>query len=147
MKTNMNRRIFLSGFGQLFVAAHFAPRMFAADDIPKNNQRRSLSFSNDWIESLLVTAVREMPVEESILVNLSNTDLRYRVGADHGMILPWKSAMLRQCTVESAIRSFLAARRFISQLRMRLEMYSSIPSLPSLMRLAFHLRRDATGSS
>jgi len=98
----MNRRIFLSGFGQLFVVAHFAPRMFAADDMPKNNQRRSLSFSNDWIESLLVTAVREMPVEESIVVNLSNTGLRYRVGADHGTILPWKSSMLRQCTLESA---------------------------------------------
>jgi len=76
--------------------------MFAADNMPQYNQRRSLSFSNNWIESFLVSAVREMPVEEGIVVNLSPTDLRYRVGADHGTILPWKSAMLRQCTVESA---------------------------------------------
>ena len=70
--------------------------------MPEYNQRRSLSFSNDWIESVLVSAVHEMPVEDAIVVNLSTTALHYRAGADHGAILPWKSAMLRHCTIESA---------------------------------------------
>ena len=87
---------------QLFAVAGFAPSMFGENPMPEYNQRRSLSFSNDWIESLLVNAVREMPVEDAIVVNLSTTDLRYRVGADHGTILPWKSSMLRHCTIESA---------------------------------------------
>jgi hypothetical protein len=93
--------MFLSHFGQLFVMARFAPRMFAADNMPQYNQRHSLSFSNDWIESFLVSAVRQMPVEEAIVVNLSTTDLHYSGGGHHGTILPWKSAMLRHCTVES----------------------------------------------
>src|SRR5437016_2099524 len=57
----------------------------------ESNQRRPLSFSNDWIESVLVTAVREMPVEDAIVVNLSSTAVHYRVGGDRGTILPWKS--------------------------------------------------------
>ena len=97
----MNRRVFLSRFGQLLAIAHFAPKMLAGDTMPQPNQRRPLSFSNDWVESVLVSSAREMPVEDAIVVNLSTTDLRYRVGADHGTIPPWKSAMLRQCTVES----------------------------------------------
>ena len=66
----------------------------------ENNQRRSLSFSNDWIESVVVNAVREMPVEEAIVVNLSTTALPYRAGGDHGTIPPWKSTVLRRCTLE-----------------------------------------------
>ncbi len=68
------------------------------------NQRRPLSFSNDWIESALVSAMREMPVENATIVNLSPTVLRYRAAGNagvQGVILPWKSAMLRQCTIES----------------------------------------------
>src|SRR5207245_8321387 len=65
-----------------------------------SNQRRPLSFSNDWIESVLVRAVREMPVEYAIVVNLSSTAMHYRVGRDHGAILPWKSTILRHCTIE-----------------------------------------------
>jgi len=68
----------------------------------ESNQRRSLSFSNDWIESVLVSAVREMPVEDAIVVNLSTTALRYRAGGNQGTVLPWKSTMLRHCTIESA---------------------------------------------
>lgn len=96
----MNRRIFLSRSGQLFVAGRFAPRMFADNRMPEYNQRRSLSFSNDWMESTLVTAVREMPVEDAIVVNLSTTALHYGAGGDHGTILPWKSTLLRHCTLE-----------------------------------------------
>jgi len=70
--------------------------------MPESNQRRSLSFSNDWIESVLVSAVREMPVEDAIIVNLSTTALRYRAGGNQGTVLPWKSTMLRHCTIESA---------------------------------------------
>ena len=98
----MDRRTFLSQSGQLVVAAGLAPSMFAENRMPESNQRRSLSFSNDWIESALVTAAHEMPVEDAIVVNLSTRALRYRAGGDHGTILPWKSAMLRQCTIESA---------------------------------------------
>ena len=97
----MDRRRFLSHFGQLFVAAKLAPSMFAENRMPENNQRRSLSFSNDWIESVLVGTVHDMPVEDAIVVNLSTTDLQYRAGGDRGTILPWKSAMLRHCTLES----------------------------------------------
>jgi len=97
----MDRRTFLSHSGRLLVAAGLAPRMFAENRMPESNQRRSLSFSNDWIESVLVSAVRNMPVEDAIVVNLSTTALHYRVGGDHGTVLPWKSAMLRHCTLES----------------------------------------------
>ena len=66
----------------------------------ENNQRRSLSFSNDWIESVIVSAVDELPVEDAIVVNLSTTALLYRAGGDHGSISPWKSTVLRHCTLE-----------------------------------------------
>jgi hypothetical protein len=73
--------------------------------VPEHNHRRPLSFSNDWIESVLVSAMREMPVEDAIVVNLSPTVLRYRAAGEppgvHALIPPWKSAMLRQCTIES----------------------------------------------
>ena len=98
----MDRRTFLSHSGQLLVAARLAPSMFAENRMPETNQRRSLSFSNDWIESVLVGTVRDMPVEDAIVVNLSTTPLRYRAGGDRGTILPWKSAILRHCTVESS---------------------------------------------
>jgi hypothetical protein len=98
----MNRRTFLSQSGQLLAVAGLAPRMFGENSMPENNQRRSLSFSNEWIESVLVSAVREMPLEDAIVVNLSTTALRYRAGGDRGIILPWKSTTLRNCTIESA---------------------------------------------
>jgi len=96
----MDRRRFLSHSGWLFVAADLTPRIFAEDRMLENNQRRSLSFSNDWIESVVVSAVHEMPVEDAIVVNLSTTALHYRAGGDHGTIPPWKSTVLRHCTLE-----------------------------------------------
>src|SRR5438105_2960446 len=79
--------------------------MIVDNRMPEYNHYRFLSFSNDWIESVLVSAVREMPVEDAMVVNLSPTALRYSVGRDHagdqGTILPWKSATLRHCTIES----------------------------------------------
>jgi hypothetical protein len=74
--------------------------MFAESPMPEPNQPRPLSFSNDWIESVLLKAVREVQVEDAIVVNLSSVPLRYRAGGDHGAILPWKSSMLRHCTLE-----------------------------------------------
>lgn len=70
--------------------------------VREHNQRRSLSFSNDWIESIVVSAAHDLPVEDAIVVNLSPIVLRYSVAKDRGRIPPWKSAMLRQCTIESA---------------------------------------------
>src|SRR6202035_1037151 len=98
----VDRRRFLSQSSQLLVAAGLAPRLFGENLMPENNQRRSLSFSNDWIESVLVSAVRNVEVEDAIVVNLSTTALHYRAGANQGTILPWRSAMLRNCTIESA---------------------------------------------
>jgi hypothetical protein len=63
---------------------------------------RSLSFANDWIDSLLVTGVHNLPVQDAIVVNLSTTTLRYTAGEDRGVILPWKSSILRNCTLEEA---------------------------------------------
>jgi len=98
----MNRRTFLSQSCQWFAVAGLAPSMFGENPMPELNQRRSLSFSNDWIESVLVSAVREMPLKDAIVVNLSTTALHYRAGTDQGTVLPWKSATLRDCTIESA---------------------------------------------
>ena len=103
----MNRRKFLSYSGRMLVVAGLAPRMFAENHMAENNHRRALSFSNDWIESTLVTAVREMPVEDAIVVNLSTTALNYRVGADRGALAPWKSSTLRRCTIEKGERAAL----------------------------------------
>ena len=99
----MDRRTFLSHSGRMLLAAGLAPWMFAENRMSESNQRRPLSFSNDWIESVLVTAVREMPVEDAIVVNLSSTAMHYRVGGDDGTILPWKSTILRHCTIESGV--------------------------------------------
>ncbi len=98
----MDRRTFLSQSSQWLVAAGLAPRLFGENLMPENNQRRSLSFSNDWIESVLMSTVRNVEVEDAIVVNVSTTALRYRAGEDHATILPWKSTMLRNCTIESA---------------------------------------------
>src|SRR5262249_3050510 len=68
----------------------------------ESNQRRSLSFSNDWIECALVRWAQELPVEDAIVVNLSPHALTYRAGADRWTIAPWKSALLRQSTLEHA---------------------------------------------
>ena len=98
----MNRRTFLSHSSRLCVAAGLAPRMFTGSAMAENNQRRALSFSNEWIEGVLATAVREMPFEDAIVVNLSTTPLRYTVGSNQGIIPPWKSTVLRHCTLNSA---------------------------------------------
>lgn len=95
----MDRRAFVSRSYQLLLLAQLASRMFAENPMPANNQRRNLSFSNDWIDSVLVTTAAEMPVEEAIVVNLSSTPLQYSVGQSHGTILPWKSTMLRNCVL------------------------------------------------
>jgi len=107
----MDRRSFLSHSGQLLVAAGVARKMFRENGMPEDNQSRSLSFSNDWIESLLVTGAREMPVDDSIVVNLSTTALHYSAGVDHGTILPWKSAVLRHCTVSGKTLALLRVRQ------------------------------------
>src|SRR5947209_17968479 len=96
----MDRRTFLSHSGRMLLGAGLAPVMVAENCMSEFNQPRPLSFSNDWIESVLVRAVREMPVEDAIVVNLSSTAMHYRVGRDHGAILPWKSTILRHCTIE-----------------------------------------------
>lgn len=98
----MNRRSFLSQSCRLFMVAGLAPSMFAENPMPAYKQSRSLSFSNDWIESLLVSAVREMPVDDAIIVNLSTAPVHYRAGTERGTILPWKSTLLRRCVIESA---------------------------------------------
>jgi hypothetical protein len=96
----MNRRTFLSGSAQLLAVAQVAARMFAADLMPENNQHRPLSFSNDWIDATLVTYIHELPIPEAIVVNLSTKALYYRAAEDRGKIAPWKSAILRDCTLE-----------------------------------------------
>ena len=68
----------------------------------ESNQRRSLSFSNDWIESALVRSARELQVEDAIVVNLSTQPLTYQSGGDRWTIAPWKSTLLRQSTLEHA---------------------------------------------
>lgn len=69
-------------------------------NMPETNQRRNLSFSNEWIESVLVTGVRGLAVEDGIVVNLSTTPIEFSAGQNHGTIPPWKSTVLRNCTVE-----------------------------------------------
>lgn len=103
----MNRRMFLSHSSRLCLAAGLAPRMFTGSIMARSTERRSLSFSNDWIEAVLVTAVREMPLENSIVVNLSTTPLRYTVGSNKGIIAPWRSTVLRDCTLNTAERAAL----------------------------------------
>jgi hypothetical protein len=100
----VNRRTFLSRSCRLLVAAGLAPTMLAENHMAESDQRRPLAFSNDWIESVLASTAHEMPVENAIVVNLSATALRYRVGEEHGTILPWKSTILRHSTIEDAQR-------------------------------------------
>jgi hypothetical protein len=108
----MNRRKFLSHSGRLLAVAGLAPEVFSETRMPEYNLRRSLSFSNDWIESVLVSSVREMPIEDAIVVNLSATALHYSGGADHGAIPPWKSTVLRHCTLgEGAMAALLHVRK------------------------------------
>ncbi len=98
----MDRRTFLSHSGQLLVLGQFAPKILLENSMPENQQRRNLSFSNDWIEAVLVSSVRELPIDDAIVVNLSTTPLQYSAGKNQGTILPWKSTMLRHCTLERA---------------------------------------------
>lgn len=98
---NMDRRSFLAKSGQLLVATGLAPKKFSGYPMPENNHTRPLSFSNEWIESLLVTGARDLPVDDAIVVNLSAAPLLYSAGQEQGMILPWKSTVLRHCTVMS----------------------------------------------
>lgn len=108
----MDRRTFLSHSGQMLLVAGLAPaqnkkRLFAENPMPATNQRRFLSFSNDWIESSLVTSVHDLPVDDAIVVNLSSAPLYYTVTADHGVIPPWKSSILRHCTLDKIERAAL----------------------------------------
>lgn len=100
----MNRRTFLSHSGQLCVAARLAPTLFNGIAMAENNRSRPLSFSNDWIESVLITAVRELPVEDAIVVNLSTEPLRFTAGGNQGIVAPWKSTALRHCVLSSCDR-------------------------------------------
>jgi hypothetical protein len=98
----MNRRTFLSRSTKLLLSAGLSQPILSENLMPESNQRRSLSFSNDWIESALVTAAQDLPVEDAIVVNLSPRALVYRAGADRWTIAPWKSGLLRQSTLEHA---------------------------------------------
>jgi hypothetical protein len=98
---DIDRRTFLSHAARLLMAAGLAPRMLSENRMPESNQRRSLSFSNDWIESVLVSAVHDLPVEDAIVVNLSTTPLHYSAGGNRGSLPPWKSTILRKCTLEN----------------------------------------------
>ena len=97
----MNRRSFLSQMSQLCVTAQFAPGFLTGNAMAENNQRRTLSFSNEWIESTVVKAVHDLPIEDAIVVNLANSPLHYTAGANQGIIAPWKSTVLRQCTLNT----------------------------------------------
>ena len=97
----MNRRMFLSDSARSLTMLGLAPRMLAENEMAEHNQHRRLSFSNDWIESTLVTEIREIPVADAIVVNLSPAALNYRVGEDHWTISPWKSSTLRNCVIEN----------------------------------------------
>jgi hypothetical protein len=101
---NIDRRRFLSHSGRLLVVAGLAPSMFSENPMPEYNQRRSLAFSNDWIESVLVSTVHELPVEDALVVNLATTALVYSAGGNHGTLPPWKSTILRHCTLEKGER-------------------------------------------
>lgn len=108
----MNRRTFLSHSSRLLLAAGITAKIARANLPPQTNQQRALSFSNEWIESRLVSGIHEMPVEDAIVVNLSPTVLRYIGGENQGTIAPWKSTMLRRCTlVEGTMAALLHVRK------------------------------------
>ena len=68
----MNRRMFLLQSRPVARGRALSlPGCSRDNPMPEFNQHRALSFSNEWIESTLVTAVRDMPVEDAIVVNLS----------------------------------------------------------------------------
>jgi hypothetical protein len=102
----MDRRTFLAHSGQLFMLSQFVPTIFAekSTNMSENNQRRNLLFSNDWIESILVTGVRDLGVEDAIVVNLSAAPVQFSAGQDQGTIPPWKSTLLRNCTIDRGER-------------------------------------------
>ena len=102
----MDRRTFLSRSGQFLVLSQLSPRQFAEMPMPESS-RRDLSFSNDRIESVLVTGAHGLPVEDAIAVNTSATPLEYTAGQNRGAIQPWKSTMLRDCRIEFAERVVL----------------------------------------
>ena len=79
--------------------------------MPETSQHRNLSFSNEWIESLLVTGARALPVEDAIVVNLSTTPLQYSAGNDQGTIRPWKSTVLRHSMIDRADAAALLRMR------------------------------------
>ncbi len=103
----MNRRSFLSYSGKALAVAAIARRTLAANPMPEFNQRRPLAFSNDWIDSVLVSNPHSLPVADAIVVNLSPVPLRYSGGGNQGTIPPWKSTMLRHCTLEEGAMAAL----------------------------------------
>jgi hypothetical protein len=98
----MDRRTFLSRSTKLLLSAGLCPTIRSENLMSESNQRCSLSFSNDWIESSLVRSAQELPVEDAIVVNLSAQPLTYRAGADRWTLASWKSAFLTQSTLEHA---------------------------------------------
>jgi len=68
--------------------------MFSENPMPDYNQSCSLSFSNDWIESLLVTAPRDLPVNDAIVVNLSTSPIIYAAGAHVDSALPHRYLLI-----------------------------------------------------
>lgn len=100
----MNRRRFVSCSASMLALAGLAPGMLAENQASESNQQRTLSFSNEWIESTLVSRVRELPIEDAIVVNLSAAPLTYKSGADRWTMAPWKSSLVRHCSIERAER-------------------------------------------
>jgi len=108
----MNRRRFLSHSSRLLLAAGVARTAFGTSVTQDDNRRRTLSFSNEWIESVLVSNVRELPVDDAIVVNLSPNVLHYKGGENQGTIPSWKSTTLRGCTlVEGTMAALLHVRK------------------------------------
>jgi hypothetical protein len=67
------------------------------------NQRRSLQFSDDFVEAYLVENVRDFVVEEGVAINLSEAPMI--VGGHVTSVIPaWKSAVLNEGIIVSARR-------------------------------------------
>jgi hypothetical protein len=87
----------------------------STDMAATHNTSRRLSFADDFIEAVLVENVRDLTVDNGVVVNLSPQ--RMIVGGDvPGIVLPWKSTALRGGVVTSAERVAVLTMKKITNL-------------------------------
>ena len=80
-----------------------------------SNAVRKLAFADDFIDAVLVENAENYPVDDAVVINLSTEPLRTGGDVD-GILLPWRSTLLRGGSIAAGRRAAVVGVRQVVNL-------------------------------